>query len=77
MICTPRRMSRRWCQGTPLNDEDRWHWLATVAEWIGEHIDAGEPSILTCSALKQSYRDVLRGERGEIVVPSRATGSAI
>jgi gluconokinase len=49
--------------GHPLDDEDRWPWLANVAEWIGEHTDAGRPGIVTCSALKKSYRDVLRGER--------------
>ena len=53
----------KMASGHPLDDEDRWRWLAKVAEWIGEHIDAGEPGIVTCSALKKSYRDVLRGER--------------
>src|SRR6202035_4754631 len=37
-------------------------WLAKVAEWIVEHTCAGRPGIITCSALKKSYRDVLRGE---------------
>jgi gluconokinase len=49
--------------GRPLDDEDRWPWLAKVSEWIAEHTDAGRPGIITCSALKKSYRDVLRGER--------------
>jgi len=53
----------KMASGHPLDDEDRRQWLAKVAEWIGEHIDAGEPGIVTCSALKKSYRDVLRGER--------------
>ena len=48
--------------GHALDDEDRWPWLAKVAEWIGEHTDAGRPGVITCSALKRSYRDVLRGE---------------
>jgi gluconokinase len=48
--------------GHPLDDEDRWPWLAKVAGWIGSHTDAGQPGIITCSALKKSYRDVLRGE---------------
>jgi gluconokinase len=48
--------------GHPLDDEDRKPWLAKVAEWITEHTDAGRPGIITCSALKRSYRDVLRGE---------------
>ena len=48
--------------GHSLDDEDRWPWLAEVAQWITEHTDAGCPGVITCSALKRSYRDVLRGE---------------
>jgi gluconokinase len=47
--------------GHPLTDEDRWPWLETVASWIAEHTMAGVPGIITCSALKRIYRDVLRG----------------
>jgi gluconokinase len=47
--------------GHPLTDEDRWPWLETVASWISEHTMAGKPGIITCSALKRIYRDVLRG----------------
>ena len=48
--------------GTPLTDEDRWPWLEKVADWIRDHTNAGLPGIITCSALKRSYRDVLRGD---------------
>lgn len=47
--------------GHPLTDDDRWPWLSTVASWITEHTMAGIPGIITCSALKRIYRDVLRG----------------
>jgi len=47
--------------GHPLTDEDRWPWLDTVAAWITEHTMAGIPGIITCSALKRVYRDVMRG----------------
>jgi gluconokinase len=46
--------------GHPLDDEDRWPWLRTLADWIGEHEAAGRSVIVTCSALKRSYRDLLR-----------------
>ncbi len=46
--------------GTPLTDEDRWPWLDVVAGWITSHLDDGVPGVVTCSALKRSYRDVLR-----------------
>jgi gluconokinase len=49
--------------GHPLDDEDRWPWLDKVAAWIRQHTDAGRPGIITCSALKKSYRDVLRGDQ--------------
>jgi gluconokinase len=48
--------------GHPLTDEDRWPWLETIASWITEHTMAGLPGIITCSALKRIYRDVMRGE---------------
>ena len=48
--------------GHPLDDEDRWPWLAKIAGWIHEHTRTGRPGIVTCSALKRSYRDVLRGD---------------
>jgi gluconokinase len=47
--------------GRPLTDADRWPWLARVREWIDERVRAERPGIITCSALKRSYRDVLRG----------------
>lgn len=48
--------------GHPLDDEDRKPWLAKVAGWIVEHTEAGRPGIISCSALKRTYRDVLRGD---------------
>ncbi len=47
--------------GVPLTDADRWPWLDSVAHWIAERAEAGRPGIITCSALKRSYRDRLRG----------------
>lgn len=48
--------------GHALSDEDRWPWLDIIADWIKERTAAGKPGIITCSALKKHYRDVLRGE---------------
>jgi len=46
--------------GQPLTDEDRRPWLERVADWIGQCEVATVDGIVTCSALKRSYRDVLR-----------------
>jgi gluconokinase len=46
--------------GEPLDDADRWPWLRTIADWIGEHERAGTSVVVTCSALKRVYRDLLR-----------------
>jgi gluconokinase len=47
--------------GHPLTDEDRWPWLERVAAWIQVHTQSGTPGIITCSSLRRSYRDRLRG----------------
>jgi gluconokinase len=47
--------------GHPLTDEDRWPWLRALAAWIGEREAAAENGVLTCSALRRAYRDLLRG----------------
>jgi gluconokinase len=45
--------------GTPLDDDDRWPWLRRIAAWIGEQEAAGRGAVITCSALRRSYRDLL------------------
>ncbi|WP_275785923.1 gluconokinase [Pararhizobium gei] len=48
--------------GVPLNDEDRWPWLGIIGKALAQ---AGEPGIvISCSALKRSYRDLLRQAAG-------------
>lgn len=46
--------------GQPLDDEARRSWLGSIAAWIGEREAAGENAIVTCSALKRGFRDLLR-----------------
>lgn len=52
--------------GTPLTDEDRWPWLRAIAAWIGDREQAGESSVVTCSALRRAYRDILVGAPGDV-----------
>ncbi|QFG24316.1 gluconokinase [Actinomadura sp. WMMB 499] len=49
--------------GTPLTDADRMPWLRKIGAWMDERVRAGEPGVVTCSALKRSYRDILLGGR--------------
>ena len=53
--------------GHALTDADRAPWLERVRAWIDARLDAGLDGIITCSALKRSYRDVL-DHRGSGVV---------
>lgn len=56
----PKANVEKMASGTPLDDDDRWPWLRTLAGWIAEHEQAGRSVVVTCSALKRSYRDLLR-----------------
>ncbi|AOJ85844.1 MULTISPECIES: gluconokinase [Burkholderia] len=52
--------------GIPLTDDDRWPWLRTIRAAIEEKQRAGETAVFTCSSLKRSYRDVLRGSDTDV-----------
>jgi gluconokinase len=47
--------------GVPLTDADRAPWLASLHAIVAAALDRREPLILSCSALKERYRQVLRG----------------
>ena len=56
------KMSR----GAPLTDADRRPWLESLRAWMSEQADRGTRTIVTCSALKRSYRDLLVGAHGRV-----------
>lgn len=56
------KMSR----GVALTDEDRWPWLKSMRDWMSERATEDVKTIVTCSALKRSYRDLLSGARGRV-----------
>jgi gluconokinase len=62
----PLENRRRMASGIPLTDDDRAGWLQALASRIREAKDAGTGLVLTCSALKRSYRDVLRAAAPEL-----------
>ncbi len=45
--------------GQPLNDDDRRPWLLALRREMERLMQAGKSAVLACSALKQSYRDLL------------------
>jgi gluconokinase len=47
--------------GTPLTDDDRLPWLRTLATMMQQRRASGLETVVTCSALRRSYRDILRG----------------
>ena len=57
------KMSR----GAPLTDADRRPWLESLRAWMSEQADRGTRTIVTCSALKRSYRDLLVGAHGRVL----------
>lgn len=50
--------------GIPLNDDDRKPWLESIRTYMDEMTSDGRSLVVACSALKQRYRDVLRGSAG-------------
>ncbi len=49
----------KMCAGIPLTDADREKWLLSLKEIIVRALAKNEFAVLTCSALKAKYRDVL------------------
>jgi carbohydrate kinase (thermoresistant glucokinase family) len=64
----PRENVEKMRGGTPLTDADRLPWLRKIAEEIDGWRARGECGVLTCSALKRSYRDIIIGNRHDVVL---------
>ncbi len=58
----PPRNVQKMAAGTPLTDDDRRDWLDALAGRLGVAHVAGQGVVLSCSALKRSYRDRLRAQ---------------
>lgn len=57
----PRANVEKMESGHALDDADRAPWLAAMRDWLREQVAAGQDVVITCSALKRTYRDELRG----------------
>lgn len=52
--------------GIALDDDDRRPWLMRLRRMIEEHLAAGTPLVLACSAMKRTYRDQLSAAGGAV-----------
>lgn len=55
-----RRNIQKMSTGIPLTDDDRWPWLMRLRTLLQRRLRAQKPVIMTCSALKESYRTYLK-----------------
>jgi gluconokinase len=60
----PATNRQRMAAGIPLTDADRWPWLAALRDWAAAQPDG---CVVACSALRRSYRDVLRHAGPDVV----------
>ena len=54
--------------GTPLTDADRLPWLRRIAQEIDGWRARSQSGVVTCSALKRTYRDILIGDRSDVTL---------
>nr|WP_280925155.1 gluconokinase [Bifidobacterium sp. ESL0784] len=56
----PKANVEKMSHGIPLDDDDRWPWLKTINQWMCDKDAKNVSTVVSCSALKRAYRDVLR-----------------
>jgi gluconokinase len=52
--------------GIPLDDADRIPWLEAIARQIDQWRDDKQHGVVTCSALKRRYRQIIIGDRADV-----------
>ena len=56
----PKENVEKMASGQPLNDDDRYGWLKTLNDLAKQYANTG--AVIACSALNESYRDLLQHE---------------
>jgi gluconokinase len=59
----PEANKKKMAAGIPLTDEDRRPWLIALRDWIDQSPGS---TVITCSALKRSYRDLMRTAKADV-----------
>lgn len=54
----------KMASGKPLEDADRWPWLDAIGRYLAQRAELG--AVVSCSALRRTYRDVLRRAASDI-----------
>ncbi len=62
----PQENILKMSDGMPLNDEDRKPWIARVTDWINSHYLASRDGVISCSALKKSYRQTITSKQNDV-----------
>ncbi|MBC6112557.1 gluconokinase [Pedobacter fastidiosus] len=57
----------KMASGIPLTDADRYDWLKLIGEVGKREVDNNINCIIACSALKKSYRDIIRAENENLI----------
>lgn len=64
-------------EGTPLQDEDRWPWLAALRKAIDGWQEQGMSRVIACSALKHTYRHILSPDNDVVFVFLKGSADVI
>jgi gluconokinase len=64
----PKSNIEKMKRGVPLTDKAREPWLSAISKLIHDLIEQGKSAVITCSALKQSYRDRLVENRNDVII---------
>jgi gluconokinase len=62
----PAENVERMSKGIPLTDLDREGWLRALAQRLRQSRDESTGLVMSCSALKRSYRDILRAQTPDV-----------
>ena len=62
----PQENILKMSDGVPLNDDDRKPWISRISDWIDSRCMAGRDGVISCSALKESYRRTIRGNQKDV-----------
>ena len=62
----PKKNVAKMSSGTPLTDKDREPWLEALNQLIAKNLEKNTSLVITCSALKEKYRQHLtKGHRAK------------